>query len=128
MHVSEENHHSLQGQLVPECCSIRNLDGNQPAAGSSSISEKNQGAENAFSAVRSLRSRDQRNLTCVPNCIWIKNGNFHVCGRISICPFHKDIHFLFVINSRTVRNLKIKKLMWKKAAKLKDNKKLKLDN
>ena len=33
---------------------------------------KKQGAENAFSAVRSLRSRDQRNLTCVPNCI--ENG------------------------------------------------------
>ena len=68
MHVSEENRHSLQAQLGPECCSMRNLDWNQPAAGSSSISEKNQGAENAFSAVSSLRSRDQRNLTCVPNC------------------------------------------------------------
>ena len=38
--VSEENRHSLQAQLVPECCSMRNLDRNQPAAGSSSISEK----------------------------------------------------------------------------------------
>ena len=28
--------------------------------------------------------------------IWIKNGNFHVCGRISICPFHTYIHILFV--------------------------------
>ena len=68
-HVSEENRQSLEAQLVPECCSMRNLDRNQPAAGSSSISEKNQGAENAFSAVRLLQSRDQRNLTCVPNCI-----------------------------------------------------------
>ena len=25
-HVSEENRHSLQAQLVPECCSMRNLD------------------------------------------------------------------------------------------------------
>ena len=25
--------------------------------------------ENAFSAVQLLRSRDQRNLTCVPNCL-----------------------------------------------------------
>ena len=40
MHASEENRHSLQAQLVPECCSMRNLDWNQPAAGSSSISEK----------------------------------------------------------------------------------------
>ena len=69
MYVSEGNRHSLQAQLVPECCSMRNLDCNQPAAGSSSISDKKQGAENAFSAVRLLRSRDQRNLTCVPNCI-----------------------------------------------------------
>ena len=58
-HVNEENRHSLQAQLVPECCSMRNLDRNQPAAGSNSISEKYQGAENAFSAVRLLRSRDQ---------------------------------------------------------------------
>ena len=60
-HASEENRQSLQAQLVPECCSMR--DRNQPAAGSSSISEKYQGAKNAFSAVRLLRSRDQRNLT-----------------------------------------------------------------
>ena len=63
--VSEENRHSLQAQLVPKCCSMRNRDRNQPAAGS--ISEKYQGAENALSAVRLLQSRDQRNLTCVPN-------------------------------------------------------------
>ena len=66
--VSEENRHSLQAQLVPKCCSMRNFDRNQPAAGSSSISEKYQGAENALSAVRLLQSRDQQNLTCVPNC------------------------------------------------------------
>ena len=34
------------------------------------LRKKNQGAENAFSAVWSLRSPDQRNLTCVPN--WIQ--------------------------------------------------------
>ena len=28
--------------------------------------------------------------------IEIKNGNFHVCGRISVCLFHAYIHFLFV--------------------------------
>ena len=33
-----------------------------------SISENYQGAKNAFSAVPLLRSRDQRSLTCVPNC------------------------------------------------------------
>ena len=58
-HVSEENRHSLQAQLVPECCSKRKLDRNQPTAGSSSISEKYQGAENAFYAVQLLQSRDQ---------------------------------------------------------------------
>ena len=68
IHASEENRHSLQAQLLPECCSMRNLYRNQPAAGSSSISEKYQGAENAFSAVRLLQSRDQQNLTCVRNC------------------------------------------------------------
>ena len=73
--VSEENRHSLQAQLVPKCCSMRNLDRNQPAAGSSSISEKYQGAENALSAVRLLQSRDQRNLTCVPNC----KGQYTLC-------------------------------------------------
>ena len=26
MHVSEENRHSLQAQLVQECCSMRNFD------------------------------------------------------------------------------------------------------
>ena len=41
---------------------MRNLDWNQPAAGPNSISEKYQSAENAFSAVPLLRSRDQRNL------------------------------------------------------------------
>ena len=66
--VSEEDRHSLQAQLVPKCCSMRNFDRNQPATGSSSISEKYQGAENALSAVQLLQSRDQRNLTCVPNC------------------------------------------------------------
>ena len=55
---------TLQAQLVPECCLMRNLDWNQLAAGSSSISEKYQGEENASSAVRSLRPRDQRSLTC----------------------------------------------------------------
>ena len=25
-----------------------------------------------------------------------KNGNFHVCGRISICLFHTYIHFLLI--------------------------------
>ena len=67
-HVSEENRHSLKAQPVPERCSMRNLDRNQPATGSSSISEKYQGAENAFSAIQMIRSRDQQNLTCVPNC------------------------------------------------------------
>ena len=57
-HVIEENRHSLQAQLVPECCSMRNLDRNQPAVASSSISEKYQGAENAFSAVWLLQSHD----------------------------------------------------------------------
>ena len=53
-HISEENRHSLQTQPVPECCSMRKLARNQPATGSSSTSEKYQGAENAFSAVRLL--------------------------------------------------------------------------
>ena len=79
--VSEENRHSLQAQLVPECCSMRNLDRNQPAAGSSSISEKYQGAENALSAVRLLQSRDQRNLTCVPNCV-IAVQDHTICRKI----------------------------------------------
>ena len=39
---------SLSQNVVP--CSIGNFARNQPAAGSSSISEKYQGAENAFSA------------------------------------------------------------------------------
>ena len=53
-HISEENHHSLQAQPVPEWCPMPNFARNQPAAGSSSISEKYQGAENAFSAVQLL--------------------------------------------------------------------------
>ena len=40
----EENRHPLQAQPVPECCSMRNLARSQPATGSSSISEKYQGA------------------------------------------------------------------------------------
>ena len=53
-HISEENRHSLQAQPVPEWCSMRNVARNQPATGSSSISEKFQGSENALSAVRLL--------------------------------------------------------------------------
>ena len=85
--VSEENRHSLQAQLVPKCCPMRNLDRNQPAAGSSSISEKYQGAENALSAVRLLQSRDQRNLTCVPNWFAIRAKCSRWCDLyvISFC-------------------------------------------
>ena len=49
-HESEENHHLLQVQPVAECCSTQNLAGNQPATGSSSISEIYQDVENTFSA------------------------------------------------------------------------------
>ena len=56
--------------------------------------------------------------------IQIKNESFHVCGRISICPFNTYIHFSFVKAGQcATKNLKSSC----GPAKLKDNKKLKPD-
>ena len=40
--------------------------------------------------------------------ILIKSGNFHVCGRISICLFHTYIHFyLLRQDSAQLKNEKV---------------------
>ena len=63
-----------------------------------------------------------------------KIGNFHVCGRISVCPFHTYIRFLYVKAGQLkkgkrhflfVKAGQLKKWKsWHGPAKLKDNKKL----